>query len=756
MSFEIPRAARPKDVPVGAKLDHPSLYFNRELGWLDFNWRVLAQAMDPAIPLMERVRFLGITCRNLDEFIQKRVGGLKRQEAAGVLQPSPDGRSAAEQLELIREAAREMQTALDRIWAEELRPLLREQGIRISGYSDLTDGQRRKLDRYFDEHIYPVATPLAVDPGHPFPFISNLSLSLAVQMCRPGRDALHFARLKVPVAEGRWIPVPDSNVPVHFVPVEEIVRRNVAKLFSGMEIISVHPFRVTRNADIRRDEEEAEDLLAMISDEIRERRAAPVVRLEVDRAMPRYVRELLLRELELTELDLVQIDVELGLADLFDLAECGPPELRYPPWEPEVPERLAHEGETEEEQDIFSILRRGDLLVHHPYESFAASVQRLIEEAAADPAVLAIKQTLYRTSDRSPIVQALLRAAERGKEVAVLVEVKARFDEQNNMEWGQMLEQAGVHVTYGMVGLKTHAKTLLIIRQEDGRPRAYCHIGTGNYHLGTARLYTDLGLLTCDPAICGDVVNLFHYLTGYAPTQPYRRLIVAPDRMRSRFLELIRAEMALVEEGKEGRIMAKMNALDDLKTIRELYRASRAGVRIELIIRGHCRLRPGLAGYSENVRVVGHVGRFLEHDRIFWFGNGGDPLVFLGSADWRSRNLDERVEAVAPIESVDLRERITRILETALHDNVLAWDLGADGHWVRRRPPPGEEARNLHEILMGEATASRAGEVRKPIGGPRPTLTPRCPDPLRQGKERGAMRASGPTHPGRKDHVTAP
>jgi polyphosphate kinase len=754
MSVEIPRAVRPQDVPEGVELDHPSLYFNRELGWIDFNWRVLAQAMDPEIPLLERIRYLGITYRNLDEFIQKRVGGLRRQEAAGVLKPSPDGRSAPEQLELIREATREMQSSADRIWADELRPLLREAGFRISGYDDLTDGQRRKLDRYFDEHIYPVATPLAVDPGHPFPFISNLSLSLAVQMCRPGREALHFARLKVPVAEGRWIPVPDSDLPNHYVPVEEVVRRNVSKLFRGMEIISVHPFRVTRNADIRRDEEEAEDLLAMISDEIRERRAAPVVRLEVDHAMPRYVRELLLRELGLTEVDLVQAEVELGLADLFDLADVGPAELRFSPWEPVVPEPLAHEGETEEEQDIFSILRRGDLLVHHPYESFAASVQRLIEEAAADPAVLAIKQTLYRTSDRSPIVNALRRAAERGKEVAVLVEVKARFDEQNNIEWGQMLEQAGVHVTYGMAGLKTHAKALLVIRQEDGQPRAYCHIGTGNYHLGNARLYTDLGLLTCDPAVCGDVVNLFHHLTGYAPDQPYRRVIVAPTRMRQRFLELIRAEIEVVEGGGEGRVLAKMNALDDLEIIRELYRASRSGVRIDLIVRGHCRLRPGLPGYSDNIRVVGHVGRFLEHDRIFWFGNGGEPLVFIGSADWRSRNLDDRVEAIVPIEAAELRDRLTGILEVALADNVLAWELRPDGRWLRRAPAPGEEPRSLQDTLMAEALRGRDSQSLEPGSGLRPVVARASPGIPREDNDRVPRGRPGNARSGWTHRVT--
>jgi polyphosphate kinase len=700
MPAELPCAVQPAEVPAGAAPNDPSLYFNRELGWLDFNWRVFSQVLDAENPPLERIRFLGIVSGNLDEFVQKRVGGLRRQEAAGVVTPSPDGRTPSEQLQLVRAAMRAMHAEIDRAWRDELKPCLAGEGIRISTYSELSDPQREGLNRYFREHVYPVVTPLAVDPGHPFPFISNLSLSLAVQMCQPGRSALHFARLKVPTSEGRWLRVPDSDTPHHFIPLEEVVRHNVRRLFEGMEIVSVHTFRVTRNADVLRDEEEAEDLLAMISEELRERRVAPVVRLEVERTMPRYVRELLLRELQMSDADLVESEGELALVDTLQLAELELPRLRLAPWEPVTPERLAREGATEEEQDIFSILRQGDVLVHHPYESFAGSVQRMVEEAAVDPQVLAIKQTLYRTSDESPIVDALLRAAERGKQVAVLVEVKARFDEQNNIEWAQMLEHAGVHVTYGLVGLKTHAKALLVIRHESGSPRVYCHIGTGNYHVGNARVYTDLGLLTCHPVIGADVVNLFHFLTGHAPAQRYRRLIVAPTDMRAQFVQRIRREAALAEEGGAGRIIAKMNALDDVRMIQELYRASSAGVEIDLIVRGHCRLRPGLPGFSERIRVMSVIGRFLEHDRIFYFGNGGDPAVYIGSADWRGRNLDERVEAVVPVLNASLRSRLIEILELALRDNQLSWDLRPDGRYVKRVPGEGCEAVNLHDRLM--------------------------------------------------------
>lgn len=705
----LPRAVQPQDVPPGAPLDHPTLYFNRELGLLDFNWRVLAQARDARVPLLERVRFLAITSSNLDEFFQKRVGGLKRQLAAGVQTPSLDGRGPGEQLSLVGAAAAEMYAAITHAW-DELSTLLHDDAdVVVSDWPELTASQQNELNRYFRENIYPVLTPLAVDPGHPFPFISNLSLSLAVLMRHAARNTMHFARLKVPTSQGRWVPVPGSTHGHHVVPVEQVIQANVAQLFPGMEIVAASAFRVTRNADVDRDDDEVEDLLEMISEELRERRFAPVVRLEVERGMPDEVRDLLVRELELESADVYEAANLVDHADCVAFAELDLPALKYEPWEPVFPEALRHEGETEDEKNIFAILRRHDVLVHHPYESFTGSVQRLLDEAAADPKVLAIKMTLYRTGVQSPVVQALLRAAERGKQVAVLVELSARFDEANNIAGAEQMEDAGVHVTYGLVGLKTHSKVTLVVRLEDGRPRTYCHIGTGNYHAKTTRLYTDLGLLTANPEIGADLVNFFHFLTGYAPDQHYERLIVAPRDMRRVMEERIRREVRAHREGGVGRIVAKMNALDDAEIIQELYRASQAGVKVDLIVRGHSRLRPGLPGYSENVRVVSILGRFLEHDRIYLFHNGGDPEIFIGSADWRGRNLSERVETMVPVLDPALRGRLVDVLHYALNDNRLAWELDADGQYVQRRPAPGEPEVNYQELLMRDAvTRSRA------------------------------------------------
>ena len=710
----LPRAVQPQAVPPGAPLDHPALYFNRELGLLDFNWRVLAQARDPRVPLLERVRFLAITSGNLDEFFQKRVGGLKRQVAAGVQTPSLDGRGPGEQLSLIAAAAAEMYAAITYAWEQELSPLLRDEAdVVVSDWPELDGHQQKELNRYFRENIYPVLTPLAVDPGHPFPFISNLSLSLAVLMRHAARNTMHFARLKVPTNQGRWVPVPNSPHRHHVVPVEQVIQANVAELFPGMEIVTASAFRVTRNADVDRDDDEAEDLLEMISEELRERRFAPVVRLEVERGMPVEVRDLLVREMELEPGDVYEAANLVDHADAMSVAEVDLPALKYEPWEPVIPEPLSHEGETEDEKNIFAILRRHDVLVHHPYESFTGSVQRLLDEAAGDPKVLAIKMTLYRTGVQSPVVQALLRAAERGKQVAVLVELSARFDEANNIAGAEQMEDAGVHVTYGLVGLKTHSKVTLVVRLEEGRPRTYCHIGTGNYHAKTTRLYTDLGLLTANPEIGADLVNFFHFLTGYAPDQHYNRLIVAPRDMRRVMEERIRREVQAQREGRTGRIVAKMNALDDAEIIQELYRASQAGVKVDLIVRGHSRLRPGLPGYSENVRVVSILGRFLEHDRIYLFHNGGDPEIFIGSADWRGRNLSERVETMVPVLDPALRTRVVDVLHYALNDNRLAWELNADGQYVQRRPAPGEPEVNYQELLMRDSV-TRARATNRP------------------------------------------
>jgi polyphosphate kinase len=682
-------------------LDDPALYFNRELSWLDFNWRVLHQAMDPRTPLLERVRFLSITQSNLDEFVRKRVGGLKRQQGAGVRKLSPDGRRPEEQLALVREAVRPMQAQMGRTWRDDLLPGLRKEGIVVRSYDDLDSEEKERLYQHFLDHIYPVLTPLAVDPGHPFPFISNLSLSLAIMVNHPDRDGVQFARVKVPVSRGRWI---ELRQPGHVLPVEHLVARHVQELFRGTTIVSCHPFRVTRNADLRREEEEAEDLLQMISEELRERRFAPVVRLEVDAETPRHVVDLLTAELELDEADVYEVDGLLDFTHLDQLADRDRPSLTFPPFEPVVPPELHVDPDDDDPPSVFDVLDRQDVLVHHPYDSFTGSVQRFVEEAAEDPQVVAIKLTLYRTSENSPIVHALVRAAEGGKQVACLVEVTARFDEQQNIEWGQMLERAGVHVTYGLVGLKTHAKVALVIR-DDGEEgiRTYCHIGTGNYHATTARIYTDLGLLTSSRELGYDLVHLFHYLTGHAPEQDYRALIVAPRDMRRVFEGLVEREIEHQRREGNGRMILKMNALDDVGMIQELYRASREGVSVELVVRGHSRLRPGLPGVSENIRVVSIIGRFLEHDRVFYFHNGGDHDVVLGSADWRRRNLVERVEAVVRITDPGHRERLRRMLDHALDDNRLAWDLDAAGHYRLRVPEEGEEVRSYHEILMNEA-----------------------------------------------------
>lgn len=711
-TLDVPRAVNPSPVPAGAALDDPALYFNKELSWVDFNWRVLALAMDERTPLLERVKFVAITASNLDEFVQKRIGGLRRQEAAGVRQLSDDGRTPEEQLRLLHAAAAQMHGRMTALWENELRErVARVANIRvIERYADLSTEQRTTLTERFHDEIYQVLTPLAVDPGHPFPFISNLSLSLAVVLRNRKNQTVHFARIKLPnprLMELPVAPVVDSMepVPVIFLPVEQLIAAHVDELFPGMDVMSAHPFRVTRNADVRRDEEEAEDLVEMISAELRERRFAEVVRLEVDRAMPAFDRELLVRELNLRPEDIYEVDGLLDLTCLFQVAGVDRPALKYAPWVPVIPLRLQHEGESKDAPNIFAIIRQNDLLVHHPYESFAASTEQLLKEAAEDPRVLAIKQTLYRTSDDSPIVKSLIRAAEMGKQVAVLVEVSARFDEANNIEWAQILETAGVHVTYGLVGLKTHTKATLIVRSESDRIRTYCHIGTGNYNSKTARLYTDLGLLTSRPELGRDLVNLFHFLTGYAPGQRYEQVLVAPDYMRTRFEELIEREMANQQESGNGRIIAKMNGLDDRRMVRKLYEASQAGVSIDLIIRGHCTLRPGLPGYSENVRVLSILGRFLEHDRIFYFHNGGKPITIIGSADWRTRNLTRRVELATPVTEPALQQQLIDILHDALADNRFAWELDGDGYYHLRLPGEGEATRSFQDEMMARAVA---------------------------------------------------
>lgn len=704
----LPRAVSPQPVPPDVDLDHPSLFFNRELSWVDYNWRVLHVAQDPRTPLLERVRFLGIAASNLDGFVRKRIGGLKRQSAADVTTPSADGRMPEEQLSLLRDAIQPLYDALGTTWRTQLLPALEEEvGVGIHDYSALSNEHRDHLESYFRTNVFPILTPLAVDPGRPFPFISNMSLSLAVVLEHPERGSEHFARVKVPTTRERWVPLPGT---MQFVPIEQVIAHHADALFRGMDVKGVHAFRVTRNADVRRDEEEADDLLEMMSERLRERRFAPVVRLEVEQAMPDSVRRFLLEKLEIGEQDLFVSDGLIDYSDVTAIADLHVPEerfrkdLRFPSWTPVVPPRLRTERGEPEAESIFEVIRDEDLMVHHPYESFTASVQRFIEDAAQDPKVLAIKQTLYRTSSESPIVAALVDAAERGKQVAVLVEVKARFDEEENIEWGRTLEDAGVHVAYGLVGLKTHAQAALVVRRERDGLRTYCHISTGNYNTQTARRYTDYGLLTCDRGIGHDLTNLFHYLTGYAPEQEYDRLIVAPGSMRDSFLRLIHGEIERQETHGDGRIVAKMNELGDRQLIQALYEAARAGVEIDLIVRGVCRLRPGIEDVSESIRVISIVGRFLEHDRVFFFGHGDDAQFYISSADWQRNRLDDRVEVAVPVQDPQHEARLERALHHALDDRRTAWDLHPDGRFVQRSPGS-EGGRGLQDALMDEALA---------------------------------------------------
>jgi polyphosphate kinase len=691
--------------PSVEPFDPASLFLNRELSWLEFNLRVLHEAEDASNPLLERLKFLAIFDSNLDEFFMKRVGGLKQQLASNIRELPPDSRTPRQQLAEIHATVRPLLARQRRLFHEEMLPALRQHGLEILCWEELRASERRHLSDEFRKKLFPVLTPLAVDPAHPFPFISNLSLSLAVSVKAPGEPEPRFARIKAPYILPRWLQVPNT---LRYVPLEEVIAHNLDRLFPGMEVVESYPFRVTRNADVQRNEEEADDLLEAIQEELRERRFATVVRLEVASGMPGWMRELLAEQLEIQEQEVFEVDRLLALRDLMQLALTVPlPSLRYRPWAPAIHPRL-HPPEPGEDADIFSAIGSEDILVHHPYDSFATSVQRFIEAATTDAGVLAIKQTLYRTSADSPNMRALIRAAEDRKQVAVTVEIKARFDEAANIEWAERLENVGAHVAYGMVGLKTHAKVALVVRQERDGLRCYTHIATGNYNQDTAKLYTDLGLFTCREEIAEDVLQLFNMLTGYVHQPRFKKLLVAPINMRQRFLELIQREVDHQQAGRGGYILAKVNALEDKQMIRALYDASAAGVRMDLIVRGVCRLRPGLPGQSETIRVISIVGRFLEHARIFRFGNGGRPEHFLGSADWMSRNLDFRVEAIAPVEEPRLQEELDAILDLQLADNVKAWDMQPDGSYVQRRPEKGEEPRSSQELLM-QRSAERAG-----------------------------------------------
>ncbi len=686
-------------------------FFNRELSWLDFNTRVLELAEDTRIPLLERVRFLAIFASNLDEFYMKRVGGLQRQRAAKVSSRTIDGLTPDEQLTLIHESVRPLLDRQVRCWFKSLHPSLKEHGIRIRRYDELNDADREAADTFFREQVFPILTPLAVDPGHPFPFISNLSKSLGVMIEDAETGQSSFVRIKLPENLPRWVALPeDENEPgQRFVSLEGVLAGNLATLFPGMRVLEQHLFRVTRNADVEADEDDADDLLAMVEQELRQRRMASVVRLETPSSMSAGMREMIRRGLGVREEDVYVLDGPIDMDDLMALADVDRPELSFEPWKPLTPPRFA-----DEDADVFSAIRSGDVLVHHPYESFTASVERFVTEAAEDPSVLAIKMTLYRTTRESSFVDALIRAAEEGKQVAVLVELKARFDEQRNVRLAQRLEKAGVHVVYGVVGLKTHTKLAMAVRQEaGGELRTYVHVGTGNYNARTAQLYTDVGLFTSDPALCGDVIELFHTLTGRSVRRDYRKLLVAPTNMRQRFLDRIAAEAEAAKAGKPSGITAKMNQLQDEQIIEALYEASAAGVPVDLVIRGFCCLRPGVEGLSENVRVFSILGRFLEHSRIFRFHNGGDPAYFIGSADWMVRNLDYRVEAITPVEDDAARARLGEILDAAVETGEHAWQLGPDGTWTPRDPDaPETGGGEFQQRLMRRALDQQATQRR--------------------------------------------
>jgi polyphosphate kinase len=695
------------------------MFINRELSWLEFNARVLNEALDERNPLLERLKFMAIFSTNLDEFFMVRVAGLRRQIAAGVIQAQSDGLSPSEQLDAIYTRVHELTTAQQRLLHSELLPAMARQGIRLLGMSQLDEAERAGVQAFFDSQVFPVLTPLAIDPGHPFPYISNLSISLAVEVRDPEADSVHFARVKVPKLLPRWVPVGERR-PNHYVPLEKLIEANLEKLFPGMEILGCHAFRITRYSDLDvANIEEPEDLLASIEEQVFQRRFAEVVRLEVETAMPRELIDLLVTELReenaeelepasqlLGERDVHSVGQLLDLGDLMTLATLDIPELRDPPLVQIVPPELRDSS-----RSMFDVIRERDVLVHHPFDSFTASVERFLQEAASDDNVLAIKLTLYRTSGDTAIVRALTEAAQQGKQVAVLVELKARFDEVNNIAWARTLESFGVHVTYGLPRLKTHSKTALVVRREPDGIRRYVHIGTGNYNTRTARVYTDIGLFTCSEAVGADLSDLFNSLTGFSRQKDFRKLLVAPGNMRERTVELIERERANALSGIPARIIAKMNAIVDPGIIQALYRASEAGVEIDLIVRGICCLRPGIPGLSERIRVISIVGRFLEHSRLWYFENGGSPEYYTGSADWMPRNLDRRVEAVIPVEDPSLHKRLLSLLNICLRDNRQAWELRADGRWVQRRPAPNEEERATHRLLLNDPWGQAAVAV---------------------------------------------
>jgi polyphosphate kinase len=689
-------------------------FINRELSWLDFNARVLTLAEDPTTPLLERAKFLAIFASNLDEFYMVRVAGLQRRLQTGLPVEGPDGLTPREQLARIADRTAELMGRQSTCFTGDVEPALAEQNVQILRWVDLAQPDRDRLRAYFREQVFPVLTPLAVDPAHPFPYISGLSLSLAVVVRDPDSGPELFARVKVPNNVPRFVSVDspgragatttavDGPRRARFVPVEELIAAHLGQLFSGMQVIEHHLFRVTRNAELEVDDDRDEDLLQALERELARRRFGPPVRLEVASTISDHVLDLLVRELDMEYEHVVRVPGLLDLSRLWQIyEEVDRPDLKDRPFVPATHPQFV-EGETP--RSVFSRLREGDILVHHPYHSFSTSVQRFIEQAAADPNVLAIKQTLYRTSGDSPVVDALIAAARAGKQVVVLVELKARFDEQANIGWARMLERAGCHVVYGLVGLKTHCKIAMVVRQEGGQLRRYCHIGTGNYHPKTARIYEDFGLLTADPDVAGDLTDLFNVLTGYSRQTAYGQLLVAPHGVRSGIIERIEREVEHVAAGRPGLVQIKVNSIVDEEIVDALYRASRRGVDIDLIVRGICTLRPGVPGLSDRVRVRSIVGRFLEHSRLLHFGNGGDGEYWIGSADLMHRNLDRRVEALVRITDPAAQIELRRVLDAETSDRTGGFDLLPDGSWQRRCHDGPSALEDVQEMLLRRAT----------------------------------------------------
>ena len=684
-------------------------FLDRELSWLAFNQRVLELAEDPTMHLLERVNFLSIFASNLDEFFMVRVAGLKRRLATGLAVRSPSGLAPKEVLTKISEQAHELQLRHAKLFLEVIEPELEKHGIHLVRWNELYDQEKLSLEDYFQNHIFPVLTPLAVDPAHPFPYISGLSLNLAVVLQNPETQKEHFARVKVPPLLPRFVLIPNqqNSSEVRYVPLEDIIGQFLGLLFPGMVVLQHHNFRVTRNEDLEVDEDEGENLLLALEKELLRRRFGPPVRLEVANDMNPQVLELLIRELDISNQDVYTLPSPLDLTGLSDIAALPRPELRFEPHLVQTNKYLIPRDD--EQLDIFSVLRNREVLIHHPYESFSTSTQEFLEQAAEDPQVLAIKQTLYRTSGDSPIVDALIQAAQAGKQVLALVEIKARFDEQNNITWARKLEQAGVHVVYGIVGLKTHCKLALVIRQEAGQLVRYCHIGTGNYNPKTARYYEDYGLLTSRESVGEDLTVLFNHLSGYAPEASFRSIMVSPVGVRQGLTNLIEEEIAHHQAGKKARISIKVNALVDEEIIDSLYRASRAGVPIDVLVRGMCALKPGVPGLSETIRVRSILGRYLEHSRVFSFLGGSDPKIYLGSADMMHRNLDRRVEVLVRISEPEHITSLNKMFELAMSDRVCSWKLDSNGTWTRDKfDAAGNQLVDFQDTIMNSALDSRA------------------------------------------------